>query len=584
MVEYESDRLYGARRTFGASSRAEGFLFGVRPDVWPLDAPILPLVLPDLPNLGPPPNLRSSRPQAQNQTIFYGTQPLKTYNPSLAAAPRGLCPRCAFVLALRVDGLHQCSSSTTPYRSEQTLAETDWFQGTAIAVLDASLAILGWTWLVNSPPYQIATKGANPAAVRAARCMQHGASDHSFLPSWAKQTFDARIFNVAGGLVVTYACPACLFSLSPLRFSAQPTADGGVSQLRAWAPHRITYPSVKWTNGRNQVLFTYRPPPRPSAARNVSSGAAGAAEERDVRERLMIQPRLGMIGSLGRPRFAVHGRRVCRTHVPRNPTRPFPPVPSAANCHGDFGRDPDCGTFPDGSTIDVVRFEGVWEKRAKLRNDSRAHVEASLRASGLYGGLSLTSNLVKVRWREAGADGGGGGASGGGAGGGGWFGGACFAAAVRAGAPRRPTARAPGARCCSASGTCTAARARATASSTGAGPTAPHRGSRRSRACAGGSPLPLATVTRTFGTCSRRGIPLRCSARAASSASRARRTRPTARASSSSRRSPTRPPRPWPRTCRARPPAHVRSDRFANEACGTSAHKARRRRSRAARR
>ena len=233
MVEYESDRLYGARRTFGASSRAEGFLFGVRPDVWPLDAPILPLVLPDLPNLGPPPNLRSSRPQAQNQTIFYGTQPLKTYNPSLAAAPRGLCPRCAFVLALRVDGLHQCSSSTTPYRSEQTLAETDWFQGTAIAVLDASLAILGWTWLVNSPPYQIATKGANPAAVRAARCMQHGASDHSFLPSWAKQTFDARIFNVAGGLVVTYACPACLFSLSPLRFSAQPTADGGVSQLRA---------------------------------------------------------------------------------------------------------------------------------------------------------------------------------------------------------------------------------------------------------------------------------------------------------------------------------------------------------------
>ena len=81
-VEYESDRLYGARRTFGASSRADGFLFGVRPDVWPLDAPILPLVLPDLPNLGPPPNLRSSRPQAQNQTIFYGTQPLKTYNPS----------------------------------------------------------------------------------------------------------------------------------------------------------------------------------------------------------------------------------------------------------------------------------------------------------------------------------------------------------------------------------------------------------------------------------------------------------------------------------------------------------------------
>ena len=38
-----------------------------------------------------------------------------------AIAPRGLCPRCAFAMALRVDALHQCSSASPPYAAEELL-------------------------------------------------------------------------------------------------------------------------------------------------------------------------------------------------------------------------------------------------------------------------------------------------------------------------------------------------------------------------------------------------------------------------------------------------------------------------------
>jgi hypothetical protein len=41
-------------------------------------------------------------------------------------------------------------------------------------------------------------------------------------------------------VLVTYACSSCVFSVSPLRFDAQPTADGGLTKLRVWATSRHT--------------------------------------------------------------------------------------------------------------------------------------------------------------------------------------------------------------------------------------------------------------------------------------------------------------------------------------------------------
>ena len=34
------------------------------------------------------------------------------FNPAITEAPRGLCPRCTYVVALRVDAMHQCNASS----------------------------------------------------------------------------------------------------------------------------------------------------------------------------------------------------------------------------------------------------------------------------------------------------------------------------------------------------------------------------------------------------------------------------------------------------------------------------------------
>ena len=411
---FEAERLYGAARAFAAS---EGFLFDARPEVVVLSAPPTPLHLPGLPHISAPAgtarfkapsgDARSSDANARgNASRWDAPQQLYTFNPSLAIAPRGLCPRCAFAIALRVDALHQCSSATTPYADEELLGTIDWFQSTAIAILDAKLELLGWTWMLNSPPYQIASAAADPALARAARCLSPGVADHDFLPPWAKQTYDARLLAVDGELLVTYACAACVFSISPLRLTAEPTPDGGLTQLRAWTTDRLTYQHAPWLAGRNQALFVYSP-----AAADASTGSAVARArwrsrangrgERASRPRLMVQPRLGVVGYLGLPRFVSRGVKRCATR-PGGPTR-VPPTPG--NCRGEWDRHFACATWPDNSTVTEHALSGVRPPLAELRNDSRAHIRAMLRARGTFGGLSLTSNLVRVRGRRGDGDG-----------------------------------------------------------------------------------------------------------------------------------------------------------------------------------
>ena len=112
---------------------------------------------------------------------------------------------------------------------------------------------------------------------------------------------------------------------------------------------------------------------------------------------------------------------------PPKPGRPAVAVPTASNCHGDFGRHFACGTHPDGSSVDVVTLQGVTAHKAQLLNDTREQLRTMLHASGTFGGLSLTSNLLKVRFRMGGAASSGGGGEGEGSGGGAGGGGGCEA-------------------------------------------------------------------------------------------------------------------------------------------------------------
>lgn len=79
------------------------------------------------------------------------------FNPSIVPAPYGLCPRCAWVVSLRVDPLHQCDRTSPLYQPELTKASAAnaWFKGTAIVVLDDKWEPIGeHTWLINSPLQQ----------------------------------------------------------------------------------------------------------------------------------------------------------------------------------------------------------------------------------------------------------------------------------------------------------------------------------------------------------------------------------------------------------------------------------------------
>ena len=230
MVRYASDHMYGAAAAFGSG---RGYIFGVPPSILSLQS--TPLELLGLGTVSRPAELKGSRPHAT-------PPPVRLWNPSVAPAPFGLCARCALVVAVRVDALHQCARESSPLadRGKRALLHhADWFHNTAIALLDAELRPLGWTWLINSPAFQVAAHDG--AAARATGCVAPGSAD-AFRPPWSKRTFDARLLPVggAGELVVTYACSSCKFSLSPLQLTATPTTDGGLAQLRAWCNTRHT--------------------------------------------------------------------------------------------------------------------------------------------------------------------------------------------------------------------------------------------------------------------------------------------------------------------------------------------------------
>ena len=295
-------------------------------------------------------------------------RPVKLYNPSLVAAPNGLCPRCAFVAAVRADTLHQCDKDSPlfTFRSPKRIAQAAFFKSTAIVVFDAQLRVLRWTWFLSQPKKQVATWDA----VSPRMYVPPGSAD-GYDPPWAQQVFDARLLNFDGEhLFITYNCPNCKFSLSLLTLTREVTPDGGLRSLRAWAAHRIKFEGDDWLQGRNQALF---PAPLPHSA-------------------LQIQPWMDIVGTLGEPRF---------THVSM---RCYGPEYETWKIGQKQAHRQECGPSPRGSTIgiDVVANDGREFAKPKVLLAGGRDDAASTRKDHAKKIGSLLDDGRPVGWMDAG--------------------------------------------------------------------------------------------------------------------------------------------------------------------------------------
>ena len=228
-------------------------------------------------------------------------RPLHLFNPSLVAAPAGLCARCTFVAAMRADPLHQCDS-TSPLQTREVgmpgvVATNAWFKGTVIAVLDDDLKVIAWTWLLIDPAKQIEARlTRQDNGNRSGWFVPTGSAD-KFAPPWSELAIDARLFDLDGRrLFVTFvrSCHArqpCHFGVSQLQLTGVPTADGRIRSLRAWAYPTFTAQQA-WAQGRNQALFSAK----------ASGSSAGLRS-------LHVQPWPGLVATFGVPTFERVRRR-----------------------------------------------------------------------------------------------------------------------------------------------------------------------------------------------------------------------------------------------------------------------------------
>lgn len=294
-MHYPADRMYAAADTY--ESPCFRFLRGIRPSVLQLTgvdgvAGTLRLGA----DLGIPPQTFHKAPGGR-------TYPLRFFNPSIVTAPPDLCPRCAFLLTLRADCDHQCDeTSLFSIRARGGKVGTQrLFRGTILVVLDSSLRRLGWTWLLNAPRNQVAAADevapAGSFRNRSLRFLARQGDADGFSPAHPSPVYDIRLFTYRSQLfasfVVTGAVQSTALNLIHVQVTARPTADGGLTQLRAWSSHRISS-ATEWAVGRNQALF-----------------ASPDGNE------LLVQPWLGVVGAFGRIDF-VRRTFVCTPNVTLN--------------------------------------------------------------------------------------------------------------------------------------------------------------------------------------------------------------------------------------------------------------------------
>ena len=294
------------------------------------------------------------------------------FNPSLAIAPPSLCPRCAYVVAMRVDPLHQCHDNSPLLHPDpgmpKGVAANAWFKGTAIAVMDRELRVLGWTWLLNAPQHQVSSQRTPSRWF-----VPVGVADR-FPPPWAKSVYDVRVLRIDEHLFVSYVCRKCAFSVAQLQLTGRISTDGGLSELRAWQSRRFSS-TAAWAQGRNQALF-------------VASRDSGGADE------LMVQPWLGVVGSFGAPIFQAQ-KTLCGT-----PPKGKRPRALGAAVSAGFRV---CGATPTGTILNLHQISNERSHRRGrggfgwlelLSNATRA--ELSRAAVGGFR-LSTTSNLVRLQ-------------------------------------------------------------------------------------------------------------------------------------------------------------------------------------------
>ena len=167
------------------------------------------------------------------------------------------------------------------------LAANSDFRAVAVAVLDAALVTLSWTWLITCPEVQVSRGNCTLAAKH--WVVPAGVAGN-FTPFRSKPVYDARLLNVDedNTLLLTFTCKSCMQRLSyaHLHLTANITSDGGCKMLRAWVTRHVQAmgpggslrnTGYRWAIGRNQAFFL-----------------------NEERRELLVQPWLGLVASFGR--------------------------------------------------------------------------------------------------------------------------------------------------------------------------------------------------------------------------------------------------------------------------------------------
>ena len=316
------------------------------------------------------------------------------FNPSLCPAPSSLrrrCPTCSYVVAMHASPLHQCDQTSPLLRPAHRQVGSDGAplgKHTAVAVLDGELHVLGWTWLLNEPSAQVASRPDGRGHVvgleKWARFLSSprngrvtdtsrvnnsgwfvplGTSGSGFSPPRLQQVFDVRLVNANGRIFASASCKGCTMLLYSVHVDASPSADGrSLHGLRAWAVQSFTTSHTRhpWAQGRNQVHFADTRP-RPSGHEEAAGQPAGQpaglpaglpAGERTVP--LVTQVWLNVFGSWGAPPVARSRTVVCHA---TNETPRFLRRLRAIHANGSSGVVAAgarlCGATPKGEHIDV---------------------------------------------------------------------------------------------------------------------------------------------------------------------------------------------------------------------------------------
>ena len=351
--------MYGAKAAFASSSKP--FVRRVTPVV--LAAAVTTPISIAFGNISGPLSLG-----APAQVSSFGS-----YNPSLVAAPVGLCPRCAYVASLRVEALHQCDRSSPLFRAVTSLRRSvpanAFYRGTAIAVLDEGLQVLGYTWLITSH------NQINDQRAHRRWTVATGATD-AFAPSWGHAVYDVRLINVDGRIFSTYVCHGCNFGLLLLHITAEATTDGGLRMLRAWRSQRFVS-NAKWARGRNQAVFSARRTP------------ASPTE-------IFVQPWLSLVASFGAPRFFLLNVSCYRHPAPEWQVHHYVRrsiYTCMHNARGSLLQIEQVDSEADSEHIEHQGYRGGNKVQKQNKRMARGGAQRSNRAPSFGSKLELLANL-----------------------------------------------------------------------------------------------------------------------------------------------------------------------------------------------